>query len=334
MSPVKNANKTNYFECMLQTKEEMIRGVCFSPEKKPLFDVYKVNRNAVNISKFRSDGTPDSKDIIIDKKSQITQATVSPNFDPIDISNVSFTTISSLEKININQLLTIKAKVVNLSGVKTFTTSEGKTLKKQEGTLVDHTGDIRIQLWENDTDTLIEGKTYKLSNVRLKQNRGERYLTPPKSGECEITETAAFKTKLADVTVIPNTLRETNANIIAIQSVQKITCCCNYNCRKQIEILQHKKIVTCSHCKTTQKTEACTNQWFLKLWCQLPDSSKVSLSVFQPQLVSLAKTHFEKLNLNNATSDEIIEEILSLDEIKLTYDSSTRKILSFNKLDK
>lgn len=127
------------------------------------------------------------------------------------------------------------------------TTLQGAKLRRQEASLVDPTGDIKIILWENDTDQLTEGTTYQLSHNCLKQNQGERYLNPPKSGECTITEITPFQETLPTIKSVPATNVQTTATIIGLQSVTKSYCCCS--CRKQLTIPEGKVITQCPHCK-------------------------------------------------------------------------------------
>ena len=54
--------------------------------------------------------------------------------------------INSLNKVAPEQLVSFKAKVVNISGTKQFQTLKGQFVK-QEGFLFDPTGSIRIVLW-------------------------------------------------------------------------------------------------------------------------------------------------------------------------------------------
>ena len=70
---------------------------------------------------------------------------------------------------------------MQLSGVKVVNTNCQGNLKKQEAVLRDTTSSVKVILWEDYVETLEDGKTYLLENLRLKVTKSERYLNTPKS---------------------------------------------------------------------------------------------------------------------------------------------------------
>ncbi len=62
--------------------------------------------------------------------------------------------------------------------------------------LIDPYGSIKIVFWEQDTEKVEEGGTYKFKNLRLKQSKfnQELYVNPAKS-DSEITKCYAFEKK-------------------------------------------------------------------------------------------------------------------------------------------
>ena len=80
------------------------------------------------------------------------------------------------------QLVTIKALVHTLRAPKTISTKRNQTLLKQEGIIADPNDQIKIVLWEDQMDSITEGKTYLFKNIIVKENNNkERYVNPPKS---------------------------------------------------------------------------------------------------------------------------------------------------------
>lgn len=61
--------------------------------------------------------------------------------------NSSLPSIASLQEVSTEQLVQIKAKVSNMSGIKQIESQYGQTLQKQEVILVDHTTSIKLILW-------------------------------------------------------------------------------------------------------------------------------------------------------------------------------------------
>ena len=97
------------------------------------------------------------------------------------------------------QLVQIKAKVSNISGIKQLESRYGQTLQKQEVILVDHTTLIKLILWQEHCDKLETEKTYSLQNIRLKESNGTRYLNATKSEQFAFQELPPFTQQLATV---------------------------------------------------------------------------------------------------------------------------------------
>ena len=58
-----------------------------------------------------------------------------------------YATTSSLQDVAPNQLITVKAKLLQLSATKNVIMHDSKPLRKQEGIIVDITGYMKIGLW-------------------------------------------------------------------------------------------------------------------------------------------------------------------------------------------
>ena len=102
---------------------------------------------------------------------------------PLEKDNVSFPhtlmcnadglleNISSLQKEAAEQIVSIKAQVVQMSGWKTIHTQRYGSLKKQEIIIRDNTSSTKVVLWEEYVDCLEMNKTYLLSNLRVKGSK-------------------------------------------------------------------------------------------------------------------------------------------------------------------
>ena len=90
------------------------------------------------------------------------------------------TGISALNNVASEQLISIKAQVVNISAVKVVRTQYQGTLKKQEILIRDTTSSIKVILWESYTETLTLNTTYLFKNLKVKISRNERYLNTAK----------------------------------------------------------------------------------------------------------------------------------------------------------
>ena len=107
--------------------------------------------------------------------------------------------ISALNNVASEQLISVKAQVVNISAAKVVTTEQQGTLKKQEVLISDTTSSIKVILWESYIDTLTINSTYLFKNLKVKISRNERYLNTSKDVPFQFNETSLFNHPLKDV---------------------------------------------------------------------------------------------------------------------------------------
>ena len=79
-----------------------------------------------------------------------------PNFVPSD----KITSLDLIKNAIAEQFVTVKVKVHSLGTVKKITTKLNKTLDKQEGILIDPSGQMKIRLWEDQVNSIETGETY------------------------------------------------------------------------------------------------------------------------------------------------------------------------------
>ena len=77
-------------------------------------------------------------------------------------------------------LVTVKAEVMHVCGVKKTPTLCQRVLSKQEVTIPDPTSSVKVILWGSWVNSLQSNKTYLLQNLRVKTNKNERYLNTAK----------------------------------------------------------------------------------------------------------------------------------------------------------
>ena len=106
---------------------------------------------------------------------------------------------TSLNSLAGEQLISIKAEVAQVFGVKTIHTLHQGILKRQEVLIRDTTSTTTLILWESYVDTLDAGKTYLLKNLKLKVSRNERYLNTAKDEVFHYAEEPPFIQPLIEV---------------------------------------------------------------------------------------------------------------------------------------
>lgn len=169
----------------LQTTDSTTKAVCFSPEKRAVLQNYQNEKSPVKITKYRTSNKYGREDIVIEKTTIVNtiNAENAPEYKELDLSPVP--TITSLNQVSAEQLVTLKANVAKVNGSKIITTSSRNPtsqLKKQDVIIVDPTASMRLILWEEYIDCLETNKTYLFKNLRLKQDSaGNKFLNTPKS---------------------------------------------------------------------------------------------------------------------------------------------------------
>jgi hypothetical protein len=135
---VKTANSSDkkYFNWTLQlANNHSCRAVCFSPDKQSELKMLEKVKSPVKIQNYKTNQGMNGKDEIILQR--FTKFTPLGNTD-VDFSHNKFLTavgvipnITALEKLALEQLVSIKAHVVEVSSVKQIITQSKICLKKQ-----------------------------------------------------------------------------------------------------------------------------------------------------------------------------------------------------------
>ena len=201
----------------------------------------------VKIRKFLPDKREGSTDILISDD---------VNIDPLQCSDMNFerealvpgnVNLSMLCIVSPNQLLTGKAKIVNLQEPELV--SMGKPMfKKMDAFLIDQHGSVNIILWEGDIFKVKEGGTYEFHNIRVKKSKynQEVYVNPAKN-DSSITECSAFEGQFAVPENVPAEFTSTDikGEILGLSVVQLDHNC--INCNKRVKLKVDRKIATCEN---------------------------------------------------------------------------------------
>ncbi|KAL9987015.1 hypothetical protein ACROYT_G001249 [Oculina patagonica] len=163
VSPILTSNKTKYFDMQIQTGEDEVkRGVCFSPPRIDEFNKHSERKSPVKISKFRLDKSTTS--VCMGPDVQLSQV------DKLDFERKTLPqrlNLSLLNSVFDGQLISIKAKLINLTAATKFSSTKSAALNKSEADLRDPHGSARLTLWGDFTSQVTEGKTYHFTNLRV-----------------------------------------------------------------------------------------------------------------------------------------------------------------------
>lgn len=166
VSPLRN--NSTHFDFQVQTKYKTVRAVCFSPHKRKVLNSFSKTDTPVKLKKCRLETKYNSEDLVLNDDVKIEACS------EVDFKKKELTTnfkISTLKSISVGQLITIKAKVLAKSSTQEV---RGRKLTLVEAQIIDHTGCIKIVLWEEFQNQVEEGKSLIFNNVRLKKNSSSR----------------------------------------------------------------------------------------------------------------------------------------------------------------
>lgn len=167
-----------------------MRGVCFDPSPSTLEHFARVaeSKSPVKLSNFQTSNKRkgDGVDIIIRKKTKLEDLKDVP-FDRLDVtSTTTTTTVGSLKDLKAGQLLTLTAMANNLGSIKELNKrATGEKVNIRECQIIDPTGSVMLVLWASFADNIVDGQTYKFSNLRLKSENGKVSLGTTQAG-CSI----------------------------------------------------------------------------------------------------------------------------------------------------
>ena len=326
VSPVINAKRSSsqFFDCQIQIGEnKMIRGVCFSPPKRDKFQHLSTTGSPIKIRRFNLNDT--ENEVLMFKEVELSQLNDFREFERMDIAPNQIQPIANLQKLALQQLVTIKAKVARIESVKKQKIDETLTLDKQDIHVLDNTGTIVVTLWGKHIQSCELGLTYIFKNLRLRQKSDGRYLNIPKEQDIEVTfeQTEPLEGELASADLLPPITEVTQIALISgVSSISSYKAC--PQCSKKVKI-QSQKRASCAKCNMDIPLKRCTTYWYLRLFLQGGESKqKLHLTVYQPGVQKIAE--LLKLDLETVDKDTLLDSISDMDEVLVTYDNVSKKL--------
>ena len=237
-----------FFNCQLKYGEKQyVNGVVFSPEKRHIIKKYSDEKSPVKINNYSIGNRYVSSGLVMHNKTFFKDAS-KPNFEPDQGKENENVSLGNLNNIAAEQLVTVKAKIINLSGVKVLPRAN-ETLRKREMDISDPTGTSKLLLWEESCEQSLEsGVTYIFLNFRLKARGELRYLNSHKMGGSSPTN--AYQEEVQE-SFSPNMFyQEDAAELVEIKSISKYNSC--LKCRQKMQCSDTQKILQCI-CGVTMK---------------------------------------------------------------------------------
>eukprot|EP00794_Sanderia_malayensis_P017179 gene17179-18908_t len=299
VSVVGAGSSKKYFDFHVQTDKDVVRAACFCPSERKTFNDLSSKQSPVKIKKFILDKDENSTDILVNDKLVIEEVE-SVDFQRKQLIPTELT-IEKLTAIAPEQIITLKAKVINLQKVSKGKINTDNLLTKREGLLLDPSGCIK----------LFSGK------MMSKKLRKEEHTTAEEFPADTLTPPQTIPTELITSTI--------TGEVIGVNKAVLNFCC--FICNKPVDP-DSKRIVYCQSCKMKQKFSKCKKQWYVNAVVCNENDAKAILN-FYNEIVHKILEQFSPSNAN--TEDEsIMEEVLvDLPVLTFIFNEKTRAMNSF-----
>ena len=319
LSPVKMAGKIAFTNFDLQTSAtDVVKAISFSPDRTTSLKLAMEKKSPIKLRKYefneQFNNTVVRQPTVVEKCSSPPPFQVNPSE-----SLRSVVTIQEIQKISVGQLLTVKAKVVNLTQPKVIKTSDKGMLKKCSATLIDPSGSIDCIFWEELVDCIQENGKYIFTNFRVKQNyyTNEKMVTTAKTG-LSVEKTTAFTEHLpqAEASIANLRTQEIKIHILGLKSLASYHVC--HACSKKLE--NSSKHMVCTGCKLKQKPEPQNKHWYARRYVKKfsDEKSILYLSFFNAHIKRIFELQDKQLSPTD--TDDTVEDVLfGITDASITY---------------
>ena len=242
----KSQNNNYYFDMTLQTKNEVLRGVCFAPEKRKEIQAKCESTSPVKITNCRIRKNPYTlqHEVQINKRTKISD----PSPQEVTFNVMEIKKEKSIEATVAHLLSNAPCSKFDVEGRVTFqgpqetVSSSGKVLVKQDAIFTDETDSIRMVLWQLDIKKFQSLKTYSITNMVKNTLKDVPYITLTRDSSIKMCEVVGQN---EDKKLLQNEMKkvscpadclEKNLNLLFLQKMQ---CnCCKFECRQIFALLQ------------------------------------------------------------------------------------------------
>ena len=281
VSPVK---KGNYFDMKLVSKTDTKRVMCFAVDRSEEFCAYQAQKFPVKMKEFSVNENFGNDDILLSSKSSINIVAKVDSFLPDEHSKKTILSISQLQKVFTDQIVTIKATTKSFSGVKKVSFGES-SIDKRDLNVVDPTGSTRVVLWEDYCEKeVVKYNKHIFKCLRYRSNKFGKYINKPRGGTCSIEDCNSFKEILAEVDIDELSEIDRQLTLLTIEKTNKTYIC--LKCLAKIEFLV-SVTARCSNCKGLNKLKNCASNLYMKILFKNEKGEKLPLSLFHKTVLKI-----------------------------------------------
>ena len=149
----------------------------------------------------------------------------------------------------------------------------------QNVVISDQTASARLTLWGTYINSMEMGKSYSLSQARLREYLGDRFLCTTRDGSTKIEHTQDIPDAVTEEPATPvNSSPWKNVKVVSLPDFQSYPAC--LKCNSKIQFDDPDEPATCTKCGNMQCEENSATCYIAKLTLQNPDGKKNRPSCF------------------------------------------------------
>ena len=205
----------------------------------------------------------------------------------------------------LNDLLKDDAKVVKVS--------ESRGNKVSEVTLLDTTGTMTLDLWNEQIAQVQIDCVYRFTSLSTSYWNDSKKLSSTINTAIEQSfqpDLCSLQFKESDDTGLQNKHTIIIPVISTVEEVQRYKSCCN--CKKRI--IQLESIVKCSYCSHMMRASSCPTKLYVNVNVEVADQKK-TLTIFDDILKATLG------ELDDQSVDTIAKQLLLLENISITFNN-------------
>ncbi|CAH3157394.1 unnamed protein product [Porites lobata] len=317
LSPLKRnkRNTIDYTTLTLQTDATTTQpALCYSKTKRKLLHEHETKRAPIKISRYTKSG--DKTKIVINDKTLLAKPDdMDYTFQYYDDADEPVTPLSDLLKDDASKEdnITVCAKVVKVSDPKNVVTQQSRGNKVSEVTLLDTTGTMTLDLWNEQIAQVQIDCVYRFTSLSTSYWNDSKKLSSTINTAIKQSfqpDLCSLQFKESDDTGLQNKHNIIVPVISTVEEVQRYKSCCN--CKKRI--FQLESIVKCSYCSHMMRASSCPTKLYVNVNVEVADQKK-TLTIFDDILKATLG------ELDDQSVDTIAEQLLLLENISITFNN-------------
>lgn len=292
VSPAQESRRTKgvyFFEARLSDGRKCARVVSFDVAHRAAMKKAEEEQTVIALSNSNVKKSTYSSELEVHlhKRSKVTSSPLKMSLGDADavVQSTKTVKVADIGLLKVKQDVELMCKVVKVNDVSSVKRSgDGKELKKQEVMVGDETGTCRLVLWEDDVDSLEEGKTYRLIDVGVRSFDGMKYLCyTAKSEKEEAVKDLDVNEELVGGEDSEDVGRSISGEVTAVISTAEYYSC-KFCCSK-VELEEDGVVGECTKCGAVLKVSRCNKMKSAKFVVEDPSSKReMTLSAFEPVL--------------------------------------------------